>query len=97
MGNIWGSEKIRPTNGTYLNERRVGLPVRKKKRVLLQELPLPPALILLQPLEEPLLLATEKEAPAPKEHWKVKALRIFHHLAEKSRATNRGMLLQTEG
>jgi hypothetical protein len=83
MGNIWGSERNIPVNGTYLDDRprrRPGRHVRK-------------------PLEEPLLEAeAEPEVPAaPKEHWKEKALRIFHHLAERSRTFNRGMLLQTEG
>ena len=46
-------------------------------------------------LEEPLLEAEPE--PAPKEHWKVKALRIIHYIAERSRSFNRGMLIQTEG
>jgi len=62
MGNIWGSEKILPINGTYLDDR-------------------------------PLL---EAEDVPPKEHWKGKALRIIHYVAERSRTFNRDVLLQTE-
>ena len=75
MGNIWGSEKIRTVNGTYLDDRP-----RWRQRQ--------------KPLEEPLL---EGGAPPPKEHWKEKALRIIHYVAERSRTFNRDMLLQTEG
>jgi hypothetical protein len=76
MGNIWGSEKIRTVNGTYLGDKRQ----RQRRHVE-------------KPLEEPLL---EADAP-PKEHWKVKALRIIHYIAERSRILNRGMRIQTEG
>ena len=89
MGNIWGSGEIRPVNGTYLWDKPRQF-TQKSKRRCLQE-------ATQKPLEEPLLPAKEPGAPAPKEHWKVKALRIIHYVAERSRAFNRGMLLQTEG
>lgn len=73
MGNIWGSEKVRPINGTYLMD--------KPRRRRIQEA-----------RQKPLEVAA-----APKEHWKVKALRIIHHIAERSRTFNREMLIQTEG
>jgi hypothetical protein len=52
-----------------------------------------------KPLEEPLLEAeVEAEPPAtPKEHWKVKALRIIHYVAERSRILNGGITIQTGG
>lgn len=87
MGNIWGSEKIVSMNGTYLDDR----PRRQQRQRSLRQ-------NVQKPLEEPLLEAEELEVPAaPKEHWKEKALRIFHHSAERSRTFNRGMLIQTEG
>lgn len=80
MGNIWGSERIVPINGTYLGERRRPQPRRRLRESSQKS------------LEEPLL-----EPAPPQEHWKVKALRIIHYVAEKSRTINREMLLQTEG
>ena len=79
MGNIWSSPRIRPVNGTYLEDR----PRRPPHQRVASFIPI------LEP--SPALRVARHNPPVP---YKDKARRIFHEIALRQKAFTQGTLLQ---
>jgi hypothetical protein len=88
MGNMWSTPKVRPVHGTYLEDRPRRRPVHTRMSTLIPKIETAPR----PPTEGIALPIPTKKQPPP---FKEKALRIFHEVALRREAFNRGTLIQT--